>query len=450
MKKSCLSLLFFFLFSFSFAETIKLKDGAFITGSIISQTEYTLNLNTSYGPVVLNQREVEAILPDQHRIFLKGGSQLVGIIIDLDEFNLKLQTTEGTVNIDMPQILSIEVYDYEQGENLQKTISKKQSQQALSVQKESSAVSYSEEKTPNTVNTGGLNFDSDIEKVFDVKKAEVVNGQVQTIQEISAADIRAQRNAQLSEEEAFLRGDAATTQEEIKKTAEAARSGKLEKIKKAEAKKARRPKDANFDKYFAISIGAQLGDLQLDNTEKAGFENTDGYEVGGTGVRAEAAFLWRVKDSNLWLGPALAIVNIPNTSFEDLDPSIAAANQDAADRGLPIPYPTTSDRLVTTGGQMIDLMLKGNYYFNPDSLFSFYMTATAGYRMLSLNYRGVIQSDSLKSNSFVAAAGLGTEVHVDDLMLALELQEFFVTYSGKFSGSSSANTVISAKFSWKF
>ena len=99
---------------------------------------------------------------------------------------------------------------------------------------------------------------------------------------------------------------------------------------------------------------------------------------------------------------------------------------------------------------MIDLMLKGNYYFNPDSLFSFYMTATAGYRMLSLNYRGVIQSDSLKSNSFVAAAGLGTEVHVDDLMLALELQEFFVTYSGKFSGSSSANTVISAKFSWKF
>ena len=198
MKKSCLSLLFFFLFSFSFAETIKLKDGAFITGSIISQTEYTLNLNTSYGPVVLNQREVEAILPDQHRIFLKGGSQLVGIIIDLDEFNLKLQTTEGTVNIDMPQILSIEVYDYEQGENLQKTISKKQSQQALSVQKESSAVSYSEEKTPNTVNTGGLNFDSDIEKVFDVKKAEVVNGQVQTIQEISAADIRAQRNAQLS------------------------------------------------------------------------------------------------------------------------------------------------------------------------------------------------------------------------------------------------------------
>lgn len=449
MKKSLLFLLFLFLFSSSFAETIKLKNGTFITGSIISQTEYTLNLNTSYGPVVLNQREVEAVLPDQHRIFLKGGSQLVGVITDLDEFNLKLQTSEGTVNIDMPQIVSIEVYDYEQGDEAQKTISQKQAQQQVTPIREDNAPAQTNDIAEST-NTGGLTFDSDIEKVFDVKKAEVVNGQVKTIQEISAADIRAQRAAQLSDEDVFLKTNTSQSQEEIKKTAEAARSGKLEKIKKAEARKAKRPKDANFNKYFAITIGAQTGDLKLDNTEKAGFKDTDGYEVGGTGVRAEAAFLWRVKNSNFWAGPSLAIVNIPNASFEDLDPAIAAANQSAADKGFPLPYPAGSQSSVSTSGQMIDLMVKGNYYFNPDSLFSFYATAAVGYRMLSLNYRGVIQSDSLKSNTFTSSFGLGTEVIVDDLMLGLEIQEFFTPYSGDFKDSSAINTVISAKFSWKF
>lgn len=67
------------------AETIKMKDGELISGSILSQTEYTLNLATSYGNITLNQREIEAILPDKHRLILKGGTQLVGVILDLDE-----------------------------------------------------------------------------------------------------------------------------------------------------------------------------------------------------------------------------------------------------------------------------------------------------------------------------------------------------------------------------
>ena len=75
------------------AETIKMKDGNLITGSIVAQTEYTLNLATSYGTITLNQREIDQILPDKHRIILKGGSQLVGQILDLDEFNLKLKTS---------------------------------------------------------------------------------------------------------------------------------------------------------------------------------------------------------------------------------------------------------------------------------------------------------------------------------------------------------------------
>ncbi len=467
MKKSLLLLATLFLFSFSFAETVKLKDGTFVSGSIISQTEYTLNLQTSYGPVVLNQREVEAIMPDQYRVYLKGGTQLVGVILDLDEFNLKLQTDTGVVNIDMPQIVSMEVYDHEQGDAAKKTIEQKQAAQQASLAaqaaRQSAKAAGAASTTANTTQqapataAGGLNFDADIEKVFDVKKAEVVNGQVQTVQEISAAEIRAQRAAQ-NEEEAFLNGTLNQKKAEetsIAQTAEAARSGKLEKMKQAQAKKAKRPKDANSNKYFAITIGGQTNDLKLNNTGRAGFENTDNYDVGGTAVRAEAAFLWRVKSSNLWLGPSLALANITNTSFKDEDPAIEAANQAAYDAAVDknnvnYPYPPGTDLSVTTSGQMIDILLKANYYFNPDDLFSFYLTASGGYRMLSLNYRGVISAETLSSNGFIGSAGIGVETHVDDLMLGLEVQEFFSPYSGEFKDSDSANTVASVKFSWKF
>lgn len=452
MKKPLSLFLSLFIFSFSFAETIKLKNGTFLSGSIVSQTEYTLNLNTSYGPVVLNQREVEAILPDKHRVFLKGGSQLVGVIVDLDEFNMKLQTDEGMVNIDMPQIVSIEVYDYEQGESVKQTISQKQAEQkelAQQAQRQAALTVDAATATAQTTvpATGGLTFDSDIEKVFDVKKAEIVNGQVQTVQEVSAADIRAQRTRQMTDEEAFLKGvSPSKSEEKIQQTAEAARSGKLEKIKKAEAKKAKRPKDADSNKYFAITVGSQSGDLKLDNSKRAGFAGTEPYDVGGNAVRAEAAFLWRLKSSNLWLGPALAIANIPNASFKDLNPAVIEGNEQSMINDGYLAY----DPDVSTSGQMIDIMAKANYYFNPDHLFSFYLTGNVGYRMLSLNYRGGIDSKSIDANTFIASAGFGVETHVDDMMLGLEVQEFFTPYSSELKESDSANTVISAKISWKF
>lgn len=461
MKKSLLLCLSLFLFSFCCAETVKLKNGTFINGSITSQTEYTLNLSTPYGPVVLNQREVEAILPDKHRVHLQGGTQLVGVILDLDEFNLKLQTDSGVVNIDMPQIVSVEVYDYEQGEEAQKAIAQKQAAQAQAAAAATAAQAAAQTganttAAPGAVAAGGLSFDSDIEKVFDAKKPEIVNGQVQTVQEISAAEIRAQRAAQMSEEEAFLKGIRPTEEKAIAQTAEAARSGKLDKIKKAEAKKAARPKDSNSSRYFSISVGGQTNDLKLNNAERKGFENTAAYDVGGTSVRAEATLLWRLKSSNLWLGPAVAISNIPNGSFDDKDPAIEEANQAeiaaaaAAGRPVNLPYPPGSDLSVDTSGQLIDLMVKGHYYFNPDSLFSVYFTALAGYRMLSLNYRGVIQGETLNNSTFIAAGGLGVEMWVDDLLLGLEVQEFYSPYSGDFKDSSAANTVASLKFSWKF
>ena len=480
MKKSLSLFLSLFLFSLSFAETVKLKDGTFISGSILSQTEYTINMTTSYGPVVLNQRDVEAVLPDKHRIYLKGGTQIIGVILDLDEFNMTLQTDEGVVNIDMPQIVSIEVYDYDQGNAAQKLAEENQARQAALIAAAAAAqqvtlstatASAAHPFGPSSVTAaaaapaaggavqaqGGLTFDADIDRIFDVQKAEVVNGQVQTVREISAAEIRAQRAAQqLSDEQAFLNSgkgaSAQTSEEAIAKTAEAARSGKLEEIRAAEAKRAKRPKDSASNKYFAITVGAQANDLTLDNTGRAGFAGTDSAsaDVGGTGVRAEAAFMWRLKSSNLWLGPALAIANIPNSSFRDMDPAIEEANQTAISGGLPEPYPEGSDLDVHTSGQAIDVLLKANYYFNPDDLFSIYLTASGGYRMMSLNYRGVIEGDTINANGFVGSAGVGVETHFDDLMLGLEVQEFFTPYSGDLKDSSSTNLVASVKFSWKF
>ena len=479
MKKSLSLFLSLFLFSLSFAETVKLKDGTFISGSILSQTEYTINMTTSYGPVVLNQRDVEAVLPDKHRIYLKGGTQIIGVILDLDEFNMTLQTDEGVVNIDMPQIVSIEVYDYDQGNAAQKLAEENQARQAALIAAAAAAqqvtlstatASAAHPFGPSSVTAaavpaaggavqaqGGLTFDADIDRIFDVQKAEIVNGQVQTVREISAAEIRAQRAAQqLSDEQAFLNSgkgaSAQTSEEAIAKTAEAARSGKLEEIRAAEAKRAKRPKDSASNKYFAITVGAQANDLTLDNTGRAGFAGTDSAsaDVGGTGVRAEAAFMWRLKSSNLWLGPALAIANIPNSTFRDMDPAIEEANPTAISGGLPEPYPEGSDLDVHTSGQAIDVLLKANYYFNPDDLFSIYLTASGGYRMMSLNYRGVIEGDTINANGFVGSAGVGVETHFDDLMLGLEVQEFFTPYSGDLKDSSSTNLVASVKFSWKF
>lgn len=479
MKKSLSLFLSLFLFSLSFAETVKLKDGTFISGSILSQTEYTINMTTSYGPVVLNQRDVEAVLPDKHRIYLKGGTQIIGVILDLDEFNMTLQTDEGVVNIDMPQIVSIEVYDYDQGNAAQKLAEENQARQAALIAAAAAAqqvtlstatASAAHPFGPSSVTAaavpaaggavqaqGGLTFDADIDRIFDVQKAEIVNGQVQTVREISAAEIRAQRAAQqLSDEQAFLNSgkgaSAQTSEEAIAKTAEAARSGKLEEIRAAEAKRAKRPKDSASNKYFAITVGAQANDLTLDNTGRAGFADTDSAsaDVGGTGVRAEAAFMWRLKSCNLWLGPALAIANIPNSSFRDMDPAIEEANDAASEAGTEIPYPEGSDLDVHTSGQAIDVLLKANYYFNPDDLFSIYLTASGGYRMMSLNYRGVIEGDTINANGFVGSAGVGVETHFDDLMLGLEVQEFFTPYSGDLKDSSSTNLVASVKFSWKF
>ncbi len=413
------------------AETIQMKDGNLITGSILSQTEYVLQLATSYGTVTLNQKEIEQILPDKHRIVLQGGSQLVGQITDLDEFNLKLKTDDGaTVNIDMPQIVSIETYDYDRGQDAQKEyVEKTQEKQA---QAAAHAAAVAAGTAPAGVSAaGGLTFDNDIDQVFDTQKATVVNGQVVT----PAAAQAAPAAQPLSDEEAFVKGvkTGAVSQEEYAAAAKEELSAKKEKKPAAEKKQKPAHNEADYRKYFSVQVGVMPLNLKLDNSARAGYSKTDEYDVGGTSVNVSSKFLWRVKGSRLWLGPELSLANIPNTSFDDKDPAAAVDNPQ-----------------VKTSGQMIRGGLTAHYYINPKNRFAFYLTGSAMYEMLHLNYRGEVVSARISSSGFAGAAGLGVETWVDDLMLGLEVREVFAQRQKELKNSSGANTLFQIQLSWKF
>lgn len=413
------------------AESIKLKDGTILSGSILSQTQYTLNLATSYGTVTLNQKEIEQILPDKHRILLKGGTQLVGVILDLDEFNLKLQTDSGVVNIDMPQIANIEVYDYDQGE--------KQQQQYVEQKIETAAQAAQKQQqiaqTGTVEAAGGLSFDSDIDKVFDAQNATVVGGRVVTQTPTQPVTPTAQAPKMLSDEEAFLKGvkSGTVTQQEFAAAAKTELASKKQPKKESPLKN-----EKNFNKYLAIQLGAMPLDLQLNVSKLPGFEGqTEPKDLSGTSVVVAGKFLWRVMDSNFWLGPTLSIANIDGVDFPDLDPN-------AAD---PSHYPNPT---VKTSGQIFNIGLAANYYINPQHRFAFYLTGNAGYEMLSLNYRGEVESRSFKSNGISASAGAGVETRIDDLLLGLEVRQQFVTRNDELEDSATSNTVFSAQASWKF
>ncbi len=420
------------------AETIKMKDGNLITGSIVEQTEYVLKLTTSYGTITLNQKEIDQILPDKHRVILKGGSQLIGQIVDLDEFNLKLKTDDGAVvNIDMPQIVSVETYDYDRGQDAQKEFVEKTQEKEAAAQARAAAVAAG--GTAGVAAAGGLTFDNDIDQVFDTQKATVVNGQVVA----SGAAISAVPAAQakpMTDEEAFVKGvktGAVSQQEYAAAAKEELSTKKTQKEPKTEKKAPKLHNEADYRKYFAVQVGAMPLDLKLDNSERDGYSAGDQYDVGGTSVAVSGKFLWRIKGSRLWLGPQLGIGSISNHSFVDKDP-VAVAD------------PDITDPQVKTSGQILRAGVAANFYLNPQSRFAFYLTGSALYEMLHLNYRGEVQSEKISSNGFAGAAGIGVETWVDDLMLGIEVREVFAQRQKELKNSSSANTVIQAQLSWKF
>lgn len=433
MKKSVLLGLFFSLALLSSAETLKMKNGTLISGSILSQTEYTLNLATSYGNITLNQREIEQILPDKHRLILKGGSQLVGVILDMDEFNLKLQTDDGsTVNVDMPQIVTIEAYDYDRGQNAQQEFVEKQIAHQEQVAQEQAAQAKGHVEA-----AGGLAFDADIDQVFDAKKATVVNGQVQT----PSAQVTTTAARPLTDEEAFLKGVKAgtITQQDYVATAKQKLSAK--KATKKSAPVIQRV-EQNFSKYLSVQMGAMPLDLKVSGSVAIGSNALDlagnTLDVGGTSAVVSGKFLWRLKESNLWLGPMLGFANITGNTFH--------MEQDE--------YTLNAK----SNGSILFLGVATNYYINPKSRFACYVTATASYEMLSLNYHGETDipsfsspfNGSISNNGLAASAGLGVETWIDDLMLGLEVRQVFSPRKDEFKDSATSNTVIQAQLSWKF
>ncbi len=416
------------------AETIQLKDGNLITGSIVSQTEYTLNLTTSYGTVTLNQKEIEQILPDKHRVILKGGAQLVGVIVDLDEFNLKLKTDDGTtVNIDTPQIVSVEAYDYDRGENAQKEFVEKTQQEEAARQAHVAAVAAGT-AAAGVAAEGGLTFDNDIDQVFDTQKATVVNGQVVTPSQATAVTTTPTRP--LSDEEAFIKGvkTGTVSQQEYAAAAKEELASSQNKPTKSAKKAPLLHNEADYHKYFSIQAGMMPLNLKLDNSKRDGFDTDDVYKVGGTSVAVNGKFLWRVNNSNLWLGPTLGIASIANNSFADKDPAAVG-----------IDNPT-----VKTSGQILQAGAALHYYLNPKSSFAFYLTGNVLYEMLHLNYRGEMQSNTISSNGLATSAGVGVETWVDDLMLGVEVRQVFANRQKELKDSATSNTVIQAQLSWKF
>lgn len=438
------------------AESIKLKNGTIINGSIVEQTEFSIIVSTKQGTFPLSTREIEKIMPDQHRVFLKGGTQLVGVIEDLDEFNLKLRTQDGLVNVDMPQIVSIEVYDYDQGDAGTKVIEQKveqvQAAQAAMTQAPATPVAAAiaaaaPAVTPSAPAAGGLSFDSDIAKVFDAKKPQIVQGNVVTGNLVEEGQTMVAAPRALTDEEAFLQGKPAANG---LKTHEAIVLPDTQKtLEKAQTKKPKiseKPKfnEPGTNKYFALEVGAISQKITLNNTARLGQEKED---VGGTGVMVDGKFLWRVKNSNLWAGPHFSIATIPNASFYDNDPNIDIANNEALARGDTIPYP---DHNASTSGQALAIGASANYYLTPKSLFMFYVTGSMEYRMMTLDYRGQIQGESIKSNGAAFGLGAGVEMRVDDFILGVEAKQNFYTYSGDLKDSDSLAPSIVAKMAWKF
>ncbi len=427
------------------AETIKMRTGELISGSILSQTEYTLNLATSYGNITLNQREIEQILPDKHRLILKGGSQLVGVILDLDEFNLKLQTDDGTVvNVDMPQIVSIEVYDYDQGKKAQQEfVQQNQAQQQAAQAAQQQAAQTG--AAPKVQAAGGLTFDSDINQVFGAQNATIVNGEVVT----PSAAVEQPAPRLLSDEEAFIKG--VKTGEISQQEYAAAAKAELASKKPAAQEPAKKmvSQEKNFNKYFTVEAGAMALDLQAGGTLKLGDlasvnMGDQTLDVGGTSVVISSKFLWRLKESNLWLGPMLGFASIANNDYHfDLSP------QDSVS--------------ASSSGNILTFGAAANYYLNPASRFSFYLTANAAYEILTLNYRGDLTTpdtqgkpqnlpfrDTLSSSGFSGSVGAGVETWVDDVMIGLEVRQVFAPRSDELKESAASNTVFQAKLSWKF
>lgn len=410
MKKNLLYLLFIFLPFFANAEAIKLKNGLIINGSIVGQTEYILNVKTSYGTIAINQREVEKIMPDLHRIILKGGGEFIGNIVDMDEFTLSLNTDNGLVNIDVPQISSMEIYDYNEAEKQKKYIQTKQELEAEAAkelaQKNAQASDLEQAQVKaaagSSVSAGGIEFDSDLEKLFPSKPV---------VEE--KKDIYVRFDNTKEEEEPI--------QTEIKK----------ETTKKVDETSQDFKKDYSKN-YFDVFFGYQNLPLKLD-LQNDGFDKEN---LSSSNIAFGLSYL-RKMNTRLWFGGSITMGMLSKHHFDN------------------------SMTRIETSGQAYNIDLKANYYLNPHSTTRVYLQGGTGLASVNVNKnRNVfdtindkwIQEDTktISSSNISALFGLGIERSIEDLNLGLEVKGRYTPYSGKLKASSNISFMLAAKINWFF
>ena len=410
MKQKLLFLLFLISPLLINGEAIKLKNGLIINGSIVGQTEYILNVKTSYGTIAINQREVEKIMPDLHRVILKGGGEFIGNIVDMDEFTLSLNTDNGLVNIDVPQISSMEIYDYNEAEKQKKYIETKhklEEQAAKELNQKNAQASDLEQAqvkaaAGSSISSSGLEFDSDLEKLFPSKP--IVE----------------------KPKDVYIRFDNKNTAEkEQEKEEEKKETNKVDETSQAFKK--------DFSKNnFEVFLGYQNLPLKLDLTENG---LSDKEDISSSNIAFGISYS-RKMSSRLWFGADLGMAMLSKHKFE--------------------PNTTTH---IETSGQSYNIDLKANYYLNPKSLTRLYLQGGAGVSSTSVNknintFNGTdwIQEDTktISSTNVSALFGLGIERSIADLNLGLEFKGRYNTYSGKLKESDNLSFMVAAKINWYF
>lgn len=408
----------------AYCEAIKLKNGMIINGSILGQTEYILNVKTSYGSISINQREVEKIMPDLHRVILKGGGEFIGTVLDLDQFNLSLKTDNGVVNIDVAQIASMEVYDYNEAEKQKQYVEKKAEleQQAVSaIESQGAAATALETKTAaadagSSISEGGLAFDSDLETVFPSKPEVVEPTYVYNYR------VHAEEDKPAAEETIEPLPGEAAAKEEITTD---------EQIKQKDIGKS----------YFAINAGMLNTPLSLDLSSYGGKKDAD---VGGGDIAFGFTYMRRLSQ-RFWLGGNLTFGFLPKANFT----------------GLNIDGHT--DVAMKTSGQIYELNLLSNFYLNPKDKTRIYLTGGFGYSMLSASGNTAYFSTpgdpatqtggrdvSFSSSSPSALFGIGFERTIQDINIGVEVRGKYSSYQKELKESSNMSILATLKASWFF
>ncbi len=422
MKKFYIFLLALTLSLPAFCEAIKLKNGLIVNGSIIDRSEYILKVQTSYGVISLNQREIEKIMPDLHRVLLKGGGEYVGTVVDLDDFNLTLNTDNGLINIDVAQISSMEIYDYEDAAKQKKYVENKiEQEEQLKTTEEDNK---NKKVVAGNLGTSGLSFDDDLEKVFPSKPQETEETKyIYKTHEDTPEQLKAAAEEKAAQE-------ALTETEKNQKVLEEALSFDQNKKRK------------DGKNYFAVHLGLLKTKLQADISDLGG---PDDFEISGQGVYFGANYM-RKFSNHLWYGGGIGFGMLPKKSTSyDVPPDAKQGDTEIS-------------------GQIYDLNALFNFYFNPKSPVRVYLTGGANLTAVGIDRSyaertndgsgwtdwTVIKTEDKTQTVFGTNVGVGLEWTVQDINIGLETRLKYTLLKKELSNSPKTSLLITLKTSWFF